>query len=221
MILLIAWAAAAAATADGNENAKTIREIRERTRRLDQAEKIEIKIETIGVCEQKHIDPTGCRAPYTLYPVQSGRARDIVWDFEKQYTITWSNVDDNYPQQFQWETVPCGRLNKSRYRPLYTPWYFWLTANYNDTAMNTTQRSFTFTFKDLAAEYPKSQCNYTMSEFLKLANSTAHILKVKQPWHPGSVHGYDRGVMLWPVHDEEAVLDMQIPWTTNSDRLEL
>lgn len=83
-------------------------------KRVFQGRKAAIKIETITTCELKHVDSTGCHAQDILYPSPPVRdARWDMWDPEKQYTITWSNVDDNYPQQFQWHNYVCGGLNKS------------------------------------------------------------------------------------------------------------
>ncbi|KAJ6787081.1 hypothetical protein PWT90_07287 [Aphanocladium album] len=184
-------------TTDARDKEDTVEKtLREAFEKLKQAKEMAIEVETISMCEREPAAAADCR---TLYPVQTGTAYDAEWDFENLYTVTWTGTDDAYPQQFQWETVHCGRLNKT---------------------METGQRSFTFTFQELAAEYPKSQCNYTTDEFLKQGKATIHFLTVQQPMHPAFVLGYGKGVALWPVGSAEAFMDMKIPCTANSDRLE-
>lgn len=90
------------------------REVWEHFARMHLANRVRIKIETISTCEPKHIDSTGCRAPSIIYPTPPVRdAPWVMWDFEKQYTVTWGNVNDSYPQQFSWHNNFCGDLNKS------------------------------------------------------------------------------------------------------------
>ncbi|KAJ4159461.1 uncharacterized protein LMH87_008361 [Akanthomyces muscarius] len=74
--------------------------------------------------------------PELVFP--SGQVPD--WDFEALYTMNWTNVDDAYAQRFQWRTRHCGKLNKT---------------------LQQGQRSMQFIFKEMAAEFPKKQCDYT------------------------------------------------------------
>lgn len=70
-----------------------------------------IQIRTVTECAWINIGPQGCFTPTRAYPTSP---HDYMqWNWEKQYTVTWSNVDDDYSQQFQWDTGYCGAVNKS------------------------------------------------------------------------------------------------------------
>lgn len=88
-------------------------EIRSILERVEWAKEVSINIESVTECDLDDVLPNGCRHPIPVYPL---KPRYVEWDFKKRYTVTWGNVDDEFPQQFQWKTHYCGTINKSKLR---------------------------------------------------------------------------------------------------------
>lgn len=131
LILLAVFACLVTALGSTEESEADLKEVKmqlnieafqKAVKKVREEKRISIKIETITECDQRDVLPGGCRHPIQVYPVLEGPPY-IEWAFEKRYTITWGNVDDNYPQRFQWDTGYCGSVNKSKHasEPLFPP----------------------------------------------------------------------------------------------------
>ncbi len=198
---------------------------------MNEAHEHLIRIETLTRCPAEDIRDTPGRAwprgpqedkekreqqrwrwcksvPELVFP--SGQVPD--WDFEALYTMNWTNVDDAYAQRFQWRTRHCGKLNKSEIFSLqrHLLMMLWSFNSFADqpipcVALEQGQRSMQFIFKEMAAEFPKKQCDYSIDDFFKLANSSMHGLRVEQPLNPQTPPWYGSGIVLRPNDELETI----------------
>ncbi|KAJ3494377.1 hypothetical protein NLG97_g4120 [Lecanicillium saksenae] len=122
-----------------------------------------IKIEKVIECRFAEIGPQGCFRPVQAYPTNPDTY--LGWDWEKKYTVTWSDADPQRPLEFQWETAYCGSVKK--------------TIAKGDT-------EFSFTFQRLAAEFSKSECSFSIENIRRLANSASNTIRMQQPGESGS-----------------------------------
>ncbi|KAJ6781206.1 hypothetical protein PWT90_07846 [Aphanocladium album] len=145
--------------------ASKVANMKEHKEKLREADRLNIRIRKVTECSFIDVGPQGCFNPTTAYPTNPRTY--LGWDWEKQYTVMWSNVDGQYPLQFQWETGYCGAVKKTIAKG---------------------QNEFSFSFKQLAAEFSKSQCDYSIENIRRLANSASNTIRVLQPEKPGPAH---------------------------------
>lgn len=79
------------------EKARAKAAVRKEIEKSEAAKAITIKLQSVVECAPEDIELNGCSNPVKVYPTHP---RYIEWAFDKQYTVTWGNADDEYPQQF-------------------------------------------------------------------------------------------------------------------------
>ncbi|KAF5008835.1 hypothetical protein FDECE_4914 [Fusarium decemcellulare] len=126
----------------------------------------------------------GCSYPDNTWPAYNGdkdtNPAMVLWD--QEYTISWHGTDDDYPTVIEWHFV------RDPETPSNSSSLTWRKE------LNDTKTSYTFKFKDLAADFPNDDHDDIDAEQVKAAASNLkNLWAVSQPDRPyegeGRVHG--------------------------------
>lgn len=115
------------------------------------------------------------------------KPRHMAWGFYSHYTVALCDCRNNdSPRQFRWQTEYCGAVNKS---------------------LTTGQTSFEFSFKELAADFSKAQCNFTLDEIEMMANSPYNSIFVEEVSEKGAAR---QGLGSFPILHTLTIADMRL-----------